>query len=301
MLNVCIPVYNYDIRPLVRSLHDQAALLDVPAEILVVDDASALPFQEMNREVSTLPFVRYEELTSNAGRSRIRNVLCHKAAYSFLIFMDCDSAPPDDQYLQRYLDVADEEAVVCGGRSYLPLPPGDDTHLHWWYGSHREVRPASMRNNHPYQSFMTNNFMVPQSIMERIPFNESINGYGHEDTLFGYELKQQKIPVRHIDNPLLHIGLQSEQEFLGKTREGISNLWKIYCLLGKPSGFARMVRVLATFNRLDRLGLSGLFCLLSAPYQQRMLQNLKSNKPRLAYLDLYKLRLLCMEASKQNP
>jgi glycosyltransferase involved in cell wall biosynthesis len=299
MLSVCIPVFNYDIRSLVHSLQEQGSLLGCPFEILLLDDASSRTFQELNRETATLPNVRYEELATNAGRSRIRNLLCHKASYHRLIFMDCDSATPDDQYLQRYLDATEEAVVVCGGRSYLPGAPNDDTYLHWWYGRHREVRPAAVRNHHPYQSFMTNNFMAPKSVMERIPFNESINGYGHEDTLFGYELKQQKVPVRHIDNPLLHIGLQSEQEFLGKTRQGIANLWKIHCLLGKPAGFAHMVRVLKTFNKLDRLGMSKLFCLVIDPFQKRMLQNLKSNKPRLHYLDLYKLRLLCQEASKK--
>lgn len=296
MLSICIPVYNYDIRPLVEALHQQALLLDVPAEILLMDDASDACWHAVNRRMATLPLVRYEELQQNAGRSRIRNMLCQRARYGWLLFMDCDSLPPDQLFLQRYVQAAQQEAVICGGRSYHPTPPPHQTHLHWWYGRHREVHTARQRNHNPYHSFMTNNFMVPRTLLCRIPFNERINGYGHEDTLFGYELKRHGIAVRHIDNPLLHTGLQSHAEFLQKTRQGISNLWKIHTFMGRPDDFAGMVRLLRAYYRLERLGLTRAFCRMTRPLMGIMLKNLAGKKPSLYYLDLYKLRLLCMEA-----
>lgn len=296
MLSICIPVYNYDIGPLVASLHLQALSLEVAVEIVVMDDASSEHWREVNRHVADLPLVRYIELTENAGRSRIRNKLCIEATYKWLIFMDCDSLPPDQHFLQRYVNATISEAVVCGGRSYLPQPPPDQTHLHWWYGKNREVHPADSRNQLPYRSFMTNNFMIPKTIMRKIPFNELINGYGHEDTLFGYELKNNSIPVVHIDNPLLHTGLQTQDEFLDKTKQGISNLWKIHSFMGKPVEFASMVRVLNTYNHLQRLGLSRAFCTITDPFISIIQKKLSGKKPILYYLDLYKLRLLCLES-----
>lgn len=264
----------------------------------MIDDASDEAWHAMNRDLLGLPLVKYIELAENAGRSRIRNMLCQQASYPWLLFVDCDSMPPDQLFLQRYLQAARQEAVICGGRSYLPQPPPDETHLHWWYGSRREVHPAVVRNLHPYHSFMTNNFMVPKKILDHIPFSELINGYGHEDTLFGYELKKKGIPVLHIDNPLLHTGLQTRLEFLQKTQQGISNLWRIHTHMGKPLEFASMVRLLKTYNRLERLGLSKAFCTLTSPFLPYMQKNLWGNKPRLYYLDLYKLRLLCLESLK---
>jgi glycosyltransferase involved in cell wall biosynthesis len=295
MLSICIPVYNFDIRPLVGSLHQQAQKLDAGVEILVIDDASPGNEARLNREIVPLYGARYQELEKNAGRSRIRNMLAREASYDWIIFMDCDSMPPDELFLERYLAATAREALVCGGRSYRPQPPGPEFSLHWCYGTNREVKPAGRRSQNPYNSFMSCNFMVHRSVVERVIFNELITGYGHEDTLFGYELKKNKIPLLHIDNPLLHIGLQNNQEFLDKTAEGIANLWKIHNLLGKPADFSDMVRVLKTFSRLESLKLQGMFYSFTRAFIPGFLKNLQGAAPRLAYLDIYKLHLLCRQ------
>ena len=294
MLSVCIPVYNYDVRPLVSDLHRQILVLSSPAELLILDDASDPEFQQLNRELSGLEHVRYEELELNAGRSRIRNLLARKARFPWIIFMDCDSETPDDQYLQRYLDETREMAVVCGGRSYLPGPPADDTYLHWLYGIRREVRTAEERSSNPHLSFMTNNFMIPKSILQRIPFNENIKGYGHEDTLLGFELMKNKVPVRHIENPLLHIGLQGNQEFLDKSREGVKNLAFINNYLDDGAELTKMVRLLRGFRILKRLGLCGAFAHVFRTLQKPLEANLTGPKPRLKFFDIYKLGYFCM-------
>ena len=51
-------------------------------------------------------------------------------------------------------------------------------------------------------------------------FNPLISGYGHEDTLFGFELEQNGIVIRHIDNPVLNAHLDSNTQFLYKTDAG---------------------------------------------------------------------------------
>ncbi|MEE4178318.1 MAG: glycosyltransferase family 2 protein [Bacteroides sp.] len=293
MLSICIPVYNYDVRPLVKSLHRQALLLPAPAELLILDDASDPEFCLLNRELSDLDLVRYEELKENAGRSRIRNLLAKKARFPWILFMDCDSETPDEFFLKRYLDETGEILVVCGGRSYLSQPPADDTFLHWWYGTHREVRGAAERSMNPHLSFMTNNFMIPKSILQRIPFNENIKGYGHEDTLLGYELMKNKVTVKHINNPLLHIGLQGNREFLEKSREGVKNLAFINNYLDDGSELAKMVRLLKGFRLLKRLRLCSTFALGFRMLQKPLEANLLGKKPRLKWFDLYKLGYFC--------
>lgn len=294
MLSICIPVYNYDVRLLVKSLHSQARLLSSPAELLIMDDASDPEFCLMNRELSELELVRYEELLENAGRSRIRNLLAKKARFPWILFMDCDSETPDDDFLKRYLDETEEISVVCGGRTYLPQPPANDTILHWLYGTNREVRKAAERSVNPHLSFMTNNFMIPKNILERIPFNENIKGYGHEDTLLGYELLKNRVPVKHIDNPLLHVGLQDNQDFLQKSREGVKNLAFINNYLDDRDELAKMVRLLKGFRMLKRFGLCKTYALIFQRFQKAVETNLLGKKPSLWLFDFYKLGIFCL-------
>jgi len=293
MLSICIPIYNYDVRSLVKSLHDQALSLAVPVEIVVIDDASDEEYRLLNKEIAEHDLVRYELLPANAGRSRIRNLLAHKAHYKWLIIMDCDSATPDELFLKRYLEQANGNAVVCGGRSYLEQPPEDDTYLHWLYGNRREVRGVAQRNKNPHQSFMTNNFMVPKTIIKQIPFNENIKGYGHEDTLFGYELMKNGVPVKHINNPLLHVGLQSNIEFLEKSREGIKNLAFINNYLDDGHDLEKMVRLLAWFKKLKQFGLCSAFAFFFKFLRALIEKNLLSKKPSLLLYDVYKLGFFC--------
>ena len=56
---------------------------------------------------------------------------------------------------------------------------------------------------------------------KKISFNERLSGYGHEDTLFGYELNKNNIQIHHIDNPVLNGHLDTNEAFLLKTEEGL--------------------------------------------------------------------------------
>ena len=90
MLSILIPVYNFNIVPLVKELHGQASRLSIPFEIIVLDDCSSELLRDQNKEVSSLPGVKFKILDRNIGRARIRNRLAEMAKYSSLLFMDCD-------------------------------------------------------------------------------------------------------------------------------------------------------------------------------------------------------------------
>ncbi len=47
MLSILIPVYNFNSRPLLESLHSQAEALNIEYEIVVADDASTLCKEEI--------------------------------------------------------------------------------------------------------------------------------------------------------------------------------------------------------------------------------------------------------------
>ena len=225
MISILIPVYNFGMEALVGDLLKQAKNAHVPFEIRLYDDGSEPVFKAANRKLLQLEGVIYQEMDRNLGRSAIRNRLARDAQFDQLLFMDCDSAVESDDFLKNYLGHLHPEKVLCGGRTYSPAPPENrELLLRWQIGQAREVSTASQRIPFPYRTFMTNNFVVPRSIFLTIGLNEDLEGYGHEDTLFGLELKRSGVSILHLDNPLRHIGLETCDEFLRKTREGIRNL-----------------------------------------------------------------------------
>ena len=284
-ISILIPVYNFDIRPLVSELHRQCEKLAASFEIICFDDGSDMDFKEKNREVSKFKNLVYRELPQNIGRSAIRNELGLAARFPWLLLMDCDSRVVGENFIQNYHDHLQAGSLLYGGRCYSLEPPVDPAlFFHWHYGTQREQTTAEQRSLSPWHSFMTNNFLIPRDLFLSILFDESLKQYGHEDTLFGMELARLQIPVLHIDNPLEHIGLEPVEVFLKKTGQGLENLLLLW-RQGKPIE----TRLLKVFLNCRRLGLTlplGWFFVISKKW---MVQRLKSESPDLRVFDLYKL------------
>jgi len=296
MLSICIPVYNYDVGRLVRELHLQAEKTGYPFEILLMDDASEEKFRAMNQMIN-LEGVRYIQLNENIGRSKIRNRLAEEAKYPCLLFMDCDSAVSSPQYIENYIRFFDTQTVCCGGRIYEDKKPAGSTYLRWKYGVARECAPAAERSKNPNAGFQTNNFLIHKSIFEKVKFSEALEGYGHEDTLFGLELMGKGIVIRHIDNPLIHLGLESATDFLKKTENGMTNLHKIELFLReKYPEYVNHSRLMKSKLFLQKFHLSGFASKLFRMMRGQMKHNLLSKNPSLLIFDLYRLGLLSNSA-----
>ena len=293
MISILIPVYNFNITDLVKELHKQALGASVPFEIIVLDDCSSELLRDQNKDVSKLYGVKFQELDKNIGRARIRNKLAAMAGYASLLFMDCDSEVPSDHFIEKYLPFCNKEVVVCGGRTYRPEPPDEpDFLLRWSYGIHREQIAVAERNRDPYHSFMTNNFLISKSILSQILFDESIVQYGHEDTLFGIELKKKGIQVIHIQNPLVHIGLEMSQEFMRKTREGIENLYMLVKNGRIDNNDIQDIRLLKAYNLLKKYRLVSVYMFFYDMILQTITRNLAGSNPSMLAFDLYKLSVL---------
>lgn len=287
--SICIPVFNQCVRPLVTELHQQALRLGVPFELLLMDDCSTL-HKEENRSLQSLAYVDYIELAENIGRSAIRNKLAERAQYDTLIIMDCDALVPSPHYLENYLQ-QQGKPVVIGGCAYPDTPPEmQENALRWFYGKAREERPASQRNRHPHDSFTPFNLMIQKEILLSVRFDESLKGYGHEDTLFGWQLKKAGIPVSHIDNPLIHNHQDKNSLFLQKSEEATIRLWQIYERMGDEKlAFAEDIKSLKCFALLQRMHLDALAARCIALAQKTMVANLLSQKPNIRLLDLLKI------------
>lgn len=293
MLSILIPIYNFDVRTLARALQEQALSLPIPTEILCFDDGSDERWKAVNRELATLPAVRYQENPHNLGRSGIRNALADAARGSHLLFLDCDSEVPDGACLQRYAALLGSGQLLYGGRLYHSKPPADPSlFLHWKYGRNREQMPPHKRQAKPYHHFMTNNFVIPAAVFQAIRFDERLRQYGHEDTLFGLELRRRKVPIHHLDNPLIHIGLEPAPAFLEKTKKAVQNLAFLY-----RSGAGVETRLTAFYERLAEKRLAGPARQSLRLLRPLLLLNLQSAHPSLFALDLYKLGLL-LEAQR---
>ena len=227
LLSICIPIYNSDIRPIATELHRQIQAYSSEVELLFLDDASDVFFKELNRSIS--PLCTYQELTTNIGRSKIRNAFLTFAKGSYLLFIDGDSKIIQPDFIKCYVERLrlKNTEVLIGASIYDNEKPKREQLLRWTYSRNRESKTFSERNRHPELGFKSNNFVILKSIFATHPFDESLTTYGHEDTLFGYQLRQHGIQFQHIENPVLNTNLDDNQQFLEKTKEALQNLWLI--------------------------------------------------------------------------
>lgn len=300
-MSILIPVYNFNIVKLVTDLRRQCIAAGIPFEIIVLDDCSSELLRDQNRDVAGLSDVRFSELDKNIGRSKIRNRLVEMAQYDTLLFLDCDSEVPSDNYIEKYIPYCKTDVVVCGGRIYQEDPPEDSEYLlRWLFGVRKEQRPTAVRNINPYRSFMTNNFLIPKKIFQMVKFDESIIKYGHEDTLFGLELKKIGVPVIHINNPLYHIGLEVASEFLRKTSESIENL---VSLMGEEKIDPRdikYIRLLRAYGSLKRFRLVKIYQLFYDFISNAVMRNLLGSNPGIFAFDLFKLAMISKLMEKND-
>jgi glycosyltransferase involved in cell wall biosynthesis len=294
-ISLLIPVYNYDIVTLVCSM--KSALRTVPEfiEVLIGDDGSSAEFREKYLALQG-DGVRVIIAEKNIGRAAIRNKLALEARGDFLLFIDADVMLPGtaEAYILKWFPLLTSARVICGGTLYPDSPPGDpDKLLRWKYGKWREQRKAAEKNKHPHASFSTFNVLIDKSIFAKIRFNEELKQYGHEDTLMGYQLKKAGIDILHIDNGLIHEGLETNRDFLNKTKLGIENLSKLYDNVTDKKAFSEADRILKVYDIIKFFRLSRILAMIFIRYRDRMEIRLDSSNISLMLFGFYKMCMFC--------
>lgn len=287
MISILIPIYNYVIIDLVKSIHCQILNTDEEFEIILIDDCSQEEYKTQNKECALLRNTSYFELAHNIGRAKIRNELAKKAQYPYLLFIDCDAKIDNPTYISNYIkECKKQEQIVCGGVKYENRKPQIDKILRWKYGHKREMKTAQQRSLSPNKSFTPFNFLISKELFTNTLFDETITEYGHEDTLFGFLLKQKNITIKHIDNPLIHCGIETNAIFLDKTKESIQSLVKIYNQNNKEfANEIKLIKVYSFFKNIKLLWLINLLFTLS----RRVSYNILLKCPYLFLFDWYKL------------
>ncbi|MBN2166778.1 MAG: glycosyltransferase family 2 protein [Marinilabiliaceae bacterium] len=299
MISVCIPTFNYNITNLVFSLIEQCNNEKYNYEIIVIDDASTNnQIKEQNKIISEFENIQYIELNHNIGRSAIRNLMAQKAQYDYLVFIDADSAIPSG-FISNYINNTTNNDVIVGGTSYGSKPKNPSLYLRWLYGVKREVKSDDIRSQNPYKSFTANNFLVNKKLFLDIKFDESLREYGHEDTIFGYELKKRNINIYHINNPLVHLGLEPSLIFIAKTLQAVENLFYIYQSNKNNSQLIEDNKLLLILKRIEKNPMRKLITSILIKSKPLFLGILYSTKPSLIALDLLKLAYI-LEISSKN-
>ncbi len=249
-LSVLIPVYNWDVGPLLTCLSSQCLQLSEGqrVEIIVMDDGSTEKFTN-GAVADQLPLVRYEESSVNKGRAEIRNALLRQAKGEYVLFLDADMLPDQDGFLQIYLEQGRKGSeIVCGGISYRQNEKNNAEYSFYLYKSQRtEALPASFRMKTPWRYLFTSNIMVRRDIIESVRFDLRFTGYGFEDIEWGVRLGDL-FPIVHIDNTCSHMGVLSKEQVFRNMRDSMQNYALFLTLYPQTVGRAGAA-VLARFLR----------------------------------------------------
>jgi glycosyltransferase involved in cell wall biosynthesis len=294
-ISLLIPVFDYDIIALVHSMKNAMGKVPEFYEIVIGDDGSSGEYREKYRSLKA-ENIKIISSKKNIGRAAIRNRLALEAKGDFLIFIDADVILPGtaEAYILKWLPFLKNSRVICGGTIYHDSPPGDpDKLLRWKYGKWREQKSAAERNKHPHAGLSTFNLLIEKSVFSKIRFNEELKQYGHEDTLLGYQLKKAGINILHIDNGLIHEGLESNRDFLNKTKLGIENLSKLYDKVTDKKSFSETVMILRFYNKLKLFGLTRILAAIFIKYRDQMEIRLESGNISLLLFGFYKMSMFC--------
>lgn len=283
MLSILIPVKDYDCHLLIEALHKQGEQLGLPYEILVGEDGTATNNLVLNAIADSLPHCRRIKREQNIGRARMRNLLAEEAAQPCLVFIDSDAVVEKNDFLACYAAALNECDVVCGGLYHAEEPPREGCSLRFRYEKEADKRrDAATRNKAPHARFSTFNFAIKKEIFNAIGFDDSITRYGHEDTLFGKELERRGIAVMHIENRLLHSGIEDNATYLSKVELSLATLAEIKVKICSTP-------LIAAAERLDRLHLTPLFMLGWRCCRKILKKNLLGETPSLTLFNIYKL------------
>lgn len=292
MLSILIPTYNCDISDLTRALMKEGRTLSLAFEVICWDDCSYESTTSEHNKALAAEFDNYSYFrnATNLGDTGTRTLLAGQAKYDWLLFVDSDVLPPTETFLKNYIELIPQRyPVIFGGCRYVSQHENQATMLRWTFGQSRESHTAAVRNEKPYHYIFSSNFLIDKNTFLNIRFPEN-NIYGM-DSYFSYQLYKKAVPVVHVDNPILHLGLDQNEIFFQKSLEAVKLRKNISPEL---PGIENINSLLKNYNKLKRYRLDklvGLAFNLSEPFLKKMILGKKNS---LFCLDLYRLGYICV-------
>lgn len=283
MISILVPTYNYNIYALIQEVHKQLEDTGIIYEIIVSDDYSSM-YTEENKKITSFSNTNYLIQEENLGRTKNRETLTKTATYDWVLFLDADVLPARTTFIKKYINaIQDNFDIIFGGISYQENAPTKAQYLRWYYGKHRESQSVEKRNQNPW-FVISQNLLIKKDIFLKANVSKE-NRYGL-DNLFSHQLKAIQARILHIDNPIIHLGLEESNTFLKKTLEAVETT--VYyernemmeCTL---SGLQK------SYSLLKKRKMKGLFLRILTPFKKSIQKNLLGKSPSLFLFDLYKL------------
>ena len=155
--------------------------------------------------------------------------------------------------------------------------------LRWKYGKARESKSVWERKKNPYFIISQNLLIKKKSFLKANNFTENYYGL---DNFFSNQLKRMDAKMLHIDNPVLHFGLEENEKFIKKALQAVETT-VILENLGLMDNSMRPIQ--KSFLTLKKLHLTSLFHFVISKFKRKMERNFISKKPNLFWFDLYRL------------
>ncbi|WP_405223540.1 glycosyltransferase [Dokdonia sp. Asnod1-B02] len=282
MLSILIPTYNTDITDLVQSICEQAHRTKITFEVIFCEDASYL-YVEKNVQLLGNTNVKRLINATNLGRTATRTNLADNSTYSWLLFLDADVALSSKNFIENYVShLNSSHDIIHGGISYA-LDDNDDFTLRSTYGIQRETQLAKERCKTSY-FIISQNILVKKEAFLKLNIIAS-NRYGL-DNIFSYQILKQGYNVQHIDNPVIHHGLEKNDVFLKKSIQAIETLiyYEEKGLMAQD--FTRLQKSYLTLKKNKVVLIFKVIISKSLKYIEK---NLMGKKPSLFLFDLYRL------------
>lgn len=297
MLSILIPTYNYNALPLAEILEQQALKLGIVFELICIDDGSFSEHNKQNQKINTLTNSKFLEDIKNAGSKANRQRLAEIAQYEWLLFIDADSKPKTPEYLSNYIkEIVNDLDTVFGGIAYNDDALDSNKLLRYTFGKQREEVDAFIRNKNPYKVIASANFLIKRSVFLGINSRKNMNIYGL-DYLFSAQLKEKNIKIKHINNEVFHLGLDTNDIFIKKTRNAVKTL---ETLINTGVIKTHSIGLLSAYNNVKFFGLRRPLSWLFNKTKNKMENNLKGDSPNLFLFDLYRLGYFCTLSAQRE-
>jgi len=291
MLSILIPVYNYNVIPLVEEVYKQVSLCNIPFEILVFDDQSNL-FLKENDAINNFPECSFRRLSKNIGRSAIRNLLASEALHGKLLFIDAGTFPENKNFIKTYVENIHHK-VITGGMTYLKEPPKKPFKLRWIYTKKRESVSQNATNKRSI--VCSSNFLINKEIFDIITFDESLQKYGCEDVVFFDAIAKKEIPIHYIINPVIHDANDDAETFIRKTEFAVENL--IELIDTNKLSYDRY-KVSSLYYKMNKLKIDKAVSFIFRISRNLLKKNFHSSYPSILCYDFYRLGYFCLTKNK---
>ncbi|WP_445721875.1 glycosyltransferase family 2 protein [Flavobacterium sp.] len=297
MLSILITIYNYNLFPLVQELHKQCIECNIDFEILTQDDASNSVYNIENLKIDSLSNCRFFILDKNVGYRENKNILVQKSKYNYLLILDGDCKITNPKFIKNYLDYCNEYDAIYGGRIHPEKSPSKQQLLRWKYGKFMEDQDYKKRLNTPYRSFLFNNTFIKKEIFNTIKFDNSFKKYGHDDTLFSFELKKNFAKIHHIQNPVIHDDIDTNVVFYNKMKGSLENLHYLYINKMITMDHSKMITLI---EKLRKNQLTKPIAMIYSIFNSLIERNLTSSNPKLFVFNIFRLGYFCTLKIKYN-